>query len=133
MKPTGNATLTAEARARIDLFRVVIGQGADNQPLAVAGVYVHRLPSYLPVSVIQATVKNEFDPADVRFLLSRPLAAEMDTVDAWFLKQAAGAGLTPLRSAVYEAPPKRVKWHFFAATATDPLAVAIRGMVAPGP
>lgn len=114
--------------SRIDLFRIVIGEAADNNKFEVAAIYVHTLGYYLPLRIIKLILKEEFEPEDIYLMLSRHLATAADQLNNYFLKQVNAAGLEPLRSECYGTAPQAVTWHFFAPAEMDNLAGIVRKM-----
>lgn len=125
MMPVEN-TGVANSSTRIDLYRITVGANHQDEKLEVLGVYLHTLATFLPVKVIKTILKDEFEPEDMRLLLSRRLDAKTEALDRRLLRQVKDASLSPLRSEKYGAPPQQVIWHFFAVTDADPLMVILR-------
>lgn len=113
-------------QARMDVYALTIGANSQDKPFEVVAVYLHELPSYLPVPVIKTILKAEFEPEALRLLLSRPFAADAAALNAQFLWRLQEAFLRPLRSETYGAPPRHVLWHFFALSNADSLVDMLR-------
>lgn len=125
MIPVENAGVTPP-NARIDLYRITVGANKEENKFEVLGVYLHTLASFLPANVIKTILKDEFEPEEMRLLLSRRIAAEAERLNSLFLKRAQTASLSPLRSEQYGASPRHVTWHYFAVQSADSLMEILR-------
>ena len=119
---------TPAPNTRIDLYRMTVGADSENNQLEVLAVYLHTLASFLPISVIKTMLKHEFEPEDLRLLLSRRVAAELENLNALFLNKTRQSARKPLRSERYGAPPKPVLWHFFPIQDSDALVGILKSL-----
>ena len=127
MKPDENSPLSSPAHhARIDLYRIILGENSANQKFEVIGVYIHALPSLLPVRVIRAILKDECEPQEIHPLRARCFLISAEKLNAHFLQGVHEASIIPLRSETYGAPPLTVAWHFFTPQDSDGLAAVIK-------
>ncbi len=115
-----------DQQARIDLYVMVVGECGLNQKFEVAAVYVHSLPSFLPVRVVKAILKEEFEPEEISLWLSRRSSSGPEGLGQLFLEKVREAAIIPLRKETYGAPPQAVQWYFFDKKNLDTLAKLIR-------
>jgi hypothetical protein len=108
--------------ARLDLYGLIVGETGAGQKLEVMAVYIHGLASPLPPRVIKKMLEEEFEPLEMRLVLSHRLEIEAGSLDARFLQQVHEVSLNPLRRECYGAPPQSVTWYFFAVKDVDALA-----------